>query len=70
MELQLITDEPKTCQWGEITEKHTLALEKVIQTQPSYWLWSHKRWKREIPSDIDTLKQLQKEKFNARFMRD
>lgn len=31
----------------EITEMHVRALEKVIQQQPEYWLWSHRRWKRK-----------------------
>lgn len=29
----------------EITELHTLFLEKIINAQPEYWLWSHRRWK-------------------------
>jgi len=28
-----------------ITEMHVHALEKRIQAEPAYWLWSHKRWK-------------------------
>ncbi len=30
----------------EITESYFRALEKNIQRQPEYWLWSHNRWKR------------------------
>lgn len=29
----------------EITELHTRFLEKIINAQPEYWLWSHRRWK-------------------------
>lgn len=29
----------------EITEKYMQLLEKTIETQPEYWLWSHRRWK-------------------------
>jgi len=29
----------------EITELHTRFLEKMINEEPAYWLWSHKRWK-------------------------
>ncbi|WP_412467155.1 lysophospholipid acyltransferase family protein [Pedobacter sp. KLB.chiD] len=29
----------------EITELHTRFLEEIINAQPEYWLWSHKRWK-------------------------
>lgn len=65
--LDLITDSPKSLSWGEITEAHTRKLEKIIQEQPQFWLWSHKRWKRDIPADLDTLKKHQNEKFNLRF---
>jgi len=40
---------PTTTSFGEITEKHTRLLEKIIIEQPEYWLWSHKRWKRKKP---------------------
>lgn len=29
----------------EVTQKHIKALEHQIQTSPSDWLWSHRRWK-------------------------
>lgn len=67
MELELITDNPSEMNWGEITEKHTYLLEKEILAAPQYWLWSHKRWKREVPNNLESLKKEQKEKFNARF---
>ncbi|MFK7784221.1 MAG: lysophospholipid acyltransferase family protein [Crocinitomicaceae bacterium] len=67
MELQLITDDAKTLSWGEITEKHVHLLEKEILEKPEHWLWSHKRWKREVPQDLDQLKQQQIEKFTTRY---
>lgn len=67
LELKLITDNPCEKKWGEITEEHTKLLEKTIIQNPAFWLWSHKRWKREIPADLDALKNEQKTKFNARF---
>lgn len=67
LELLLITDTPETMQWGEITEAHTHLLEKAILEQPAYWLWSHKRWKRTIPEDLEELKREQKQKFEERF---
>lgn len=67
MHLTLITENPSACQWGEITEKHTKLLETSILEAPQYWLWSHKRWKRDIPGDLESLKTEQKKKFNARF---
>lgn len=67
MELHVITDQPKTLSWGEITEKHVRLLEQEIMEKPQFWLWSHKRWKREIPEDLDQLKQQQLEKFNHKY---
>lgn len=67
MELNLITDKPKKLKWGEITEAHAQLLEKEIKKTPANWLWSHKRWKREIPEDLDELKKEQHAKFNERF---
>ncbi len=29
----------------EITELHTQFLQEMIREEPSYWLWSHRRWK-------------------------
>ena len=29
----------------EITDLHTQFLQEMIREEPSYWLWSHKRWK-------------------------
>ena len=40
-----ITNEPRETEENEITELHTRMLEDIIKENPSYWLWSHKRWK-------------------------
>ena len=40
-----ITDNPKETEENGITERHTRLLEDIINENPSYWLWSHKRWK-------------------------
>ncbi|RXQ97660.1 lipid A biosynthesis acyltransferase [Ancylomarina salipaludis] len=40
-----ITDKPNKTEENEITELHTRLLENIIKEKPSYWLWSHKRWK-------------------------
>jgi Kdo2-lipid IVA lauroyltransferase/acyltransferase len=65
--LETITEDPKTMNWGEITEAHTHKLEKLIGKNPASWIWSHKRWKRHIPEDLDQLRKIQYEKFQARF---
>ncbi|MFT5777933.1 MAG: KDO2-lipid IV(A) lauroyltransferase [Crocinitomicaceae bacterium] len=67
IELKEISADPKNMAWGEITEAHTRFLEQEILAQPHQWLWSHKRWKREIPDDLDLLKKEQREKFNSKY---
>lgn len=67
MELTTITENARSLNWGEITEAHTQLLEREIVLKPAYWLWSHKRWKREIPTDIEQVKKNQREKFNSKY---
>ncbi|MDG1148159.1 MAG: lysophospholipid acyltransferase family protein [Crocinitomicaceae bacterium] len=69
MKLTLITEKPTELKWGEITVSHTKLLEEEIVSNPQYWLWSHKRWKREMPGNIESLKNEQREKFNTKFNR-
>ena len=40
-----ITLEPKLTAEFEITEKFMRLLEKTIEGEPAFWLWSHRRWK-------------------------
>lgn len=44
---ELLFDQPKDTELGEISEAHTQRLEKQILAEPQYWLWTHKRWKRK-----------------------
>ena len=63
----LICEDPTSLSWGEITKAHTFLLEKSILNAPAYWLWSHNRWKKPIPKDLDLLKIKQKESFEKKF---
>jgi len=47
----LIEDTAST-KHGEISEVLTRRIEKQILENPEYWLWTHKRWKREKPEDV------------------
>lgn len=67
MELKLLTDNPKSLNYGELTEMHAKELERNIREKPEYWIWSHKRWKREVPLDLEELTLEQREKFNKKF---
>jgi KDO2-lipid IV(A) lauroyltransferase len=60
---ETICEEPRTTEWGYITEQHTRKLENLIIQNPQYWIWSHKRWKRDVPDNLDDLKVSQKNKF-------
>ena len=48
----ILFEEPAKAEYGEITRAHTLTLEKDIQENPQYWLWSHKRWKHKRPDSL------------------
>ncbi|NUQ24648.1 MAG: lipid A biosynthesis acyltransferase [Saprospiraceae bacterium] len=50
MDFTVLEDQPAGTSFGEISEKHTRALEQQILAQPEYWLWTHKRWKRKRPA--------------------
>ena len=64
---ELLSETPKTLTFGELTEAYTKRLETAIHSNPSLWMWSHKRWKREIPEDLNALRTLQENRFNKRY---
>ncbi|HEY5570226.1 MAG TPA: acetyltransferase, partial [Bacteroidales bacterium] len=41
----MMTDRPNEMPDFEITELYARLMEKTIQRDPAYWLWTHKRWK-------------------------
>jgi len=47
VEYRLVCENPNGLERGVITETHTRMLEEDIRSEPSYWLWTHKRWKRK-----------------------
>ena len=49
VEFELITESPSSTSLGEITDAYTQLLETLIQENPQFWLWSHKRWKHQRP---------------------
>ncbi|MGV3509118.1 MAG: lysophospholipid acyltransferase family protein [Sphingobacteriaceae bacterium] len=40
-----LIEDPKSCGEHEISEAHVRHLEIMIEKEPQYWIWSHKRWK-------------------------
>jgi Kdo2-lipid IVA lauroyltransferase/acyltransferase len=43
--LELLIKDPKVATEDEIIETYVKRLEKDIKSNPSLWLWSHRRWK-------------------------
>ena len=50
MSFELITDKPREESENFIMGQYAHLLEKAIITQPSTWLWSHRRWKHKYDS--------------------
>jgi len=50
MELMDVCEQPKDLTENELTQMYASLLEKSIKKQPENWMWSHKRWKRELYS--------------------
>ena len=65
IELVHMNQSTKNLKWGDITKWHTKQLENLILENPAYWLWTHKRWKREVPENLEKLKNEQKELFES-----
>ena len=57
-----MTDDAKHLPEHWITEDYCRRLEANIKEQPSYWLWSHDRWKRTRKGYLDYLRRNGKEK--------
>lgn len=57
---ELLCERPSDVPQYTITSRYIQHLARTIDAAPQYWLWSHRRWKRQRPSDmplvdIDTL---------------
>ena len=50
MEMFDVTDKPKELADNELTQLYANLMEKSIINQPEDWMWSHKRWKKELYS--------------------
>jgi KDO2-lipid IV(A) lauroyltransferase len=67
IELTLITKTPQIEPYGFITQNYINLLEQDIIKQPSFWLWSHKRWKMNVPKHLDDLKEKHQQRFLEKF---
>lgn len=48
-----MTDEPRRYGEHELTRHYMQMLEEDIRRDPARWLWTHNRWKRKRPADVD-----------------
>lgn len=67
IDLQLITTAPQNESYGFITQTYINQLEETIRQKPQYWLWSHKRWKKEVPENLEELKANHQKRFEEKF---
>jgi KDO2-lipid IV(A) lauroyltransferase len=67
IELDLITENPTTENYGHITSNYIKNLEQSITKKPEFWLWSHKRWKMNVPENVEKLQMEHKERFEQKF---
>ena len=67
IKLKLITDQPRNEAYGHIIQTYISALEEGIKKTPSRWLWSHKRWKIDVPENVDDLKSQHQLRFESKF---
>jgi len=48
-----LIEKPEEVKPEEILLAYVRKLEEIIQTEPEYWLWSHRRWKHKRPANIE-----------------
>lgn len=52
IEFEKITEDPHSLEEYYVTKEFARLLEEDIRKNKVNWLWSHRRWKRNIPSDL------------------
>lgn len=53
LDIEVITEDPRSFEEHQLTEVHVKRLEKQIIERPELWLWSHRRWKHKKPVEND-----------------
>lgn len=57
---RLLCEHPSQVPQYAISARYVQLLTNTINQAPQYWLWSHKRWKRQRPSDMPLMPPLEK----------
>ena len=50
---QILIEDPSLVKPEEILMSYIQKIEELIQAEPEYWLWSHRRWKHKKPANIE-----------------
>ena len=53
----LLIEDPSVVKPEEILMSYIQKIEEVIQAEPEYWLWSHRRWKHTRPANVELHKR-------------
>jgi len=53
----LLIEDPSVVKPEEILMVYIQKIEEVIQAEPEYWLWSHRRWKHTRPANVELHKR-------------
>lgn len=48
-----LVENPSEYSPEEIIMIYVRKLEEIIQAEPEYWLWSHRRWKHKLPANVE-----------------
>ncbi|MEN9994934.1 MAG: hypothetical protein RL762_1591 [Bacteroidota bacterium] len=67
VKFEVIVEESKELAYRELSQMHLQKLEKQIKDNPARWLWSHKRWKHQKPSNWPEIQQQLTAQFEGKF---
>lgn len=70
IELKEITASPRAEEYGKILREYIIQLENDILEKPEYWLWSHKRWKKGVPPNLEEIKKNHEDRFIQNFRKE
>jgi KDO2-lipid IV(A) lauroyltransferase len=55
VDCHLVADKPSLTSEYQITKRNFALLEQIINKEPAYWLWSHRRWKHKPVDAVSTI---------------
>ncbi|MDI3320164.1 lysophospholipid acyltransferase family protein [Pinibacter soli] len=55
LHFEMIEENPRSVEEGELTRRYVKILERLITENPELWMWTHKRWKADWKSEYKEL---------------